>query len=83
VIRHFEELSDGALERFDDELGEDDIKMLKSRIAALEADIQKLKSGNLAGQDRAFFDQLLAAKIDAGSEISQISSLGKQASKEL
>lgn len=62
VVRHFVQLPDGALERLDDDLGEDDIGMLKSRIAELEADLQMLKSGNFAGQGMSPIEQLLAAK---------------------
>jgi hypothetical protein len=78
VVRRFEESSDGSLERFDDDLGEEDIGMLKSRIAALETDIQMLKSGNLAGHEKSFINQLLSAKDAAGGAIPQGTSPGKQ-----
>lgn len=78
VVRHFVESSDGSLEKVDHELGEDDIKMLKSRIAALEANIRKLKSEDLTHQEESLFDQLLSTKDAQSGATSQQFSLGRQ-----
>jgi hypothetical protein len=82
VVRRFQELSDGSLESLDDDLEEDDIGILKSRIAALEADIQRLKSGNWSGHEKSFINQLLSAKDAAGGALSERLSLGKQSLKQ-
>jgi hypothetical protein len=63
TIRHFDEGVDGALEQTDEGFEEDTIKELKSRLAALEADLQKLKAGKLLPQGMSFVDELLASKI--------------------
>lgn len=65
TIRHFNEGVDGALEQADEDFEEDTIEELKSRLAALEADLQKLKAGNIHSQGMSFVDELLASKISS------------------
>jgi len=80
VVRHFQEAPDGTLEEFDDNLGEDTIGELKSRIIALEADLKKFNFGNLA-REKEFINELLSSKGDPGGARTKHSSPGKQALK--
>ena len=78
VVRHFQEASDGTLEEFDDDLGEDTIRELKSRIVALEADLKKFNFGNLA-REKEFINELLSSQGDPAGARTKQSSPGKQA----
>jgi hypothetical protein len=81
VVRRFQESPDGTLQEFDDDLGEDTIGELKSRIAALEADLRKFNFGDLA-REKAFINELLSSKGDPGGAKFKQSSPGKQALKQ-
>ena len=73
VVRRFQESPDGTLEEFNDTLGEDTIGELKSRIAALEADLKKFNFGDLA-REKAFINELLSSKGNpGGAKFNQIS----------
>jgi hypothetical protein len=78
VVRRFQEAPDGTLEEIDDDLGEDTIGELKSRIVALEADLKKFNFGNLA-REKAFINELLSSQGDLGGARTKQSSPGKQA----
>lgn len=80
VVRRFQESPNGTLEGYDDDLGEDTIRELKSRIAALEADLKKFNFGNLA-REKEFINELLSSKGDIGGARAEQSSPGKQALK--
>ncbi len=69
MVRRFQEAPDGTLEEFED-LGEETIAELKSRIATLEASLKKFNFGDLA-REKAFINELLSSKGDPGGEIFQ------------
>jgi hypothetical protein len=80
VVRRFQESPDGTLEEFKDDLGEDTIRELKSRIAVLEADLKMFNFGDLA-REKEFINELLSSKGDPGSARTKQSSPSKQALK--
>ena len=69
IIRHFDEGVDGALEQTDKDFEEDTIVELKSRLATLEADLQKLKAGKSLPQGMKFVDELLASNLPLGGDL--------------
>jgi len=77
VVRRFQEAEDGSLEELED-LGEETIGELKSRIATLEADLKKFNFGDLA-KEKGFINELLSSTGDPGSAIFRNPSPSKQA----
>src|SRR5438046_9873147 len=61
VVKHFYAKTDGTLEPAEDDLGEDTLSELKSRIAALEADLRELKDKRPIPKDGELLDQLLSS----------------------
>ena len=58
AVENYAEAQGGTLERIEDDLGEDTLQELRSRIAALEADLQKLKMRDSVVQGMSFSDQM-------------------------
>lgn len=80
MVKRFQEAPDGTLEEFDD-LGEETIGELKSRIATLEADLKKFNFGDLA-REKEFINELLSSTGDPGGAIFKKPSPSKQALQE-
>jgi hypothetical protein len=76
AVKRFQEAPDGTLEEFDD-LREETIGELKSRIATLEADLKKFNFGDLA-REKEFINELLSSTGDPGGAIFKKPSPSKQ-----
>ena len=79
VVRQFQEAPDSTLEEIND-LGEETIGDLKSRIAALEADLKKFNFGDLA-REKEFINELLSSNGDLDGPIFKKISPGKRVFK--
>jgi hypothetical protein len=59
IVKHYDQGLDGTLEPAEDDLPDDTLEDLKSRIAALEADLQKFKAGRSIPEGKSLILQML------------------------
>lgn len=70
IVKHYDQGLDGTLEPAEDDLPDDTLEDLKSRIAALEADLQKFKAGRSIPEGKSLIDQMLNSKPPSTSDAS-------------